>query len=261
MDFEGKVIAVFNNVLKQNRKNLIILDQSCFYPTSGGQQHDTGKITIEGLGEFEVLDVTKVGKSVLHLIDKDIPEDLDIVGRKVVGQVNLERRLQLLAHHTGTHVVFASARKVLGPHIWQAGAKKTIEQAHLDITHYKSLTKQEEQDIENHANKIISECVEITKGFMDKSEAEMKYGFSLYQGGVVPGNSLRVVNITGVDTEACCGTHADNTAEVGWVRIIKSQRISDGIVRLYYVARNRAIEVLNQENNILNTLCDTWGVD
>lgn len=150
-----------------------------------------------------------------------------------------------MAHHTGTHVVFASARKVLGPHIWQAGAKKTIEQAHLDITHYKSLTKQEEQDIENHANKIISECVEITKGFMDKSEAEMKYGFSLYQGGVVPGNSLRVVNITGVDTEACCGTHADNTAEVGWVRIIKSQRISDGIVRLYYVARNRAIEVLN----------------
>ena len=96
---------------------------------------------------------------------------------------------------------------------------------------------------------------------MDKSEAEMKYGFSLYQGGVVPGNSLRVVNITGVDTEACCGTHADNTAEVGWIRIIKSQRISDGIVRLYYVARNRAIEVLNTENNILNTLCDTWGVD
>jgi Ser-tRNA(Ala) deacylase AlaX len=93
MDFEGKVIAVFNNVLKQNRKNLIILDQSCFYPTSGGQQHDTGKMTIEGLGDFEVLDVTKVGKSVLHLVDKDIPDDLDIVGRKVVGQVNLERRL------------------------------------------------------------------------------------------------------------------------------------------------------------------------
>lgn len=70
-----------------------------------------------------------------------------------------------------------------------------------------------------------------------------------------------MVNIQGIDTEACCGTHADNTAEVGWIRIIKSQRISDGIVRLYYVARNRAIEVLNQENNILNSLCETWGVD
>lgn len=86
---------------------------------------------------------------------------------------------------------------------------------------------------------------------MDKSEAEKEYGFSLYQGGVVPGNQLRVVNIAGVDTEACCGTHADNTAEVGWVKIIKSQRISDGIVRLYYVARERAIEEMNKESQIL----------
>jgi len=93
MDFDGQVIAVFNNVLKQNKRNLIILNQSCFYPTSGGQQHDTGKLTIEGLGEFEVLDVTKVGKSVLHLIDKEIPDDLDLVGRKVTGKVNLDRRL------------------------------------------------------------------------------------------------------------------------------------------------------------------------
>ena len=55
---------------------------------------------------------------------------------------------------------------------------------------------------------------------MDKAEAEKIYGFSLYQGGVVPGNSLRVVNIEGVDTEACCGTHCDSTAEVGWIKII-----------------------------------------
>lgn len=57
---------------------------------------------------------------------------------------------------------------------------------------------------------------------MDKAEAERDHGFSLYQGGIVPGNQLRVVNIKGVDTEACCGTHADSTAEVGWIKIIKS---------------------------------------
>jgi alanyl-tRNA synthetase len=103
------------------------------------------------------------------------------------------------------------------------------------------LTKEEENAIENYANRLINNCTSITKGFMDKAEAEKKHGFSLYQGGVVPGNSLRVVDIAGVDTEACCGTHADNTAEVGWIRILKSQRISDGIVRLYYVAQERAI--------------------
>ena len=78
---------------------------------------------------------------------------------------------------------------------------------------------------------------------------------------MVPGNSLRVVDIQGVDTEACCGTHCDNTAEVGWIRLIKSQRISDGIVRLYYVAQERAIEVLNHEHDILVSICDNWGID
>jgi len=96
---------------------------------------------------------------------------------------------------------------------------------------------------------------------MDKAEAEKNYGFNLYQGGIVPGNSLRVVNIEGVDTEACCGTHCDNTAEVGWVRLTKTTRISDGIVRLYYVAQEKAIEALNHEHGILTKLKESWGID
>ena len=111
------------------------------------------------------------------------------------------------------------------------------------------------------ANRIINNCHEIEKGFMSKSVAEKQYGFSLYQGGIVPGNELRVVNIKGVDVEACCGTHGDNTAEVGWVRIISSQRKSDGIVRLTYVAQERAIEVLGKEAGILSNLCEAYGVD
>jgi len=150
---------------------------------------------------------------------------------------------------------------VLGPHIWQNGAKKSTEMAHLDITHYQSLTKEDEREIENQANRIINSCTKITKTEMDKAEAEKKYGFQLYQGGVVPGNKLRIVNIEGVDTEACCGTHCDSTAEVGWIKILKTQRISDGIVRLYYVAHERAIDVLNTEMDIMNNLCETWGID
>jgi len=96
---------------------------------------------------------------------------------------------------------------------------------------------------------------------MDKAEAEKDYGFTLYQGGVVPGNSLRVVDIEGVDTEACCGTHCDNTAEVGWIKLMKTQRISDGIVRLEYVAEERAIAVMGSEQDILVDLQETWGVD
>ena len=70
-----------------------------------------------------------------------------------------------------------------------------------------------------------------------------------------------MVNIEGVDTEACCGTHCDNTAEVGWIKMVKSQRISDGVVRLYYVAQERAIAVLNEEHDILLKLCEDWRID
>ena len=136
--------------------------------------------------------------------------------------IDEDRRKQLQAHHTGTHIVFASCRKVLGPHVWQNGAKKTSEIAHLDITHFASLTKEEERAIENQANRIINSCAQINKSFMDKAEAEKQFGFKLYQGGVVPGNSLRVVDIVGVDTEACCGTHCDSTAEVGWIKLVKT---------------------------------------
>jgi len=172
----------------------------------------------------------------------------------------MDRRDQLRRHHTGTHIMYAASRKVLGPHVWQNGAKKTVESAHLDITHYKSLSHEEEVAIENEANRIISNCVRINKFFMNKSEAEQQYGFNLYQGGIVPGNSLRVVNIEGVDTEACCGTHCDNTSEVGWLRLLKSNRISDGIVRLVYVAGEKAIHRLNEEDKVLSDLYELWGI-
>lgn len=89
---------------------------------------------------------------------------------------------------------------------------------------------------------------------MDKAEAEKQYGFRLYQGGIVPGNDLRVVKIEDTDVEACCGTHCDNTNEVGWVRILKSQKIQDGIVRLYYVAGVRTIDVLKREADMITSL-------
>jgi len=183
------------------------------------------------------VNVEKVGKSVLHILNEPLPvEDKFYINKEVIGEIDVERRSLLRNHHTGTHIVFAACRRVLGPHVWQNGAKKTIHNAHLDITHFSSLTKEEEIAIENEANRIILSNKSINKSLMDKALAEKEYGFRLYQGGIVPGNVLRVVNISDTDVEACCGTHCDNTSEVGWIKLLKTARISDGIVRLYYVA-------------------------
>ena len=91
---------------------------------------------------MKVINVEKVGKVIFHYTDKQIPNLITLLNSTVTGFVDKARRDQLKHHHTATHVMFASCRKILGPHIWQAGAKKTEEQAHLDITHYSSLTKE-----------------------------------------------------------------------------------------------------------------------
>lgn len=261
-DFNGKILEVMLNVTDHSKPNIVVLDQSAFYPTSGGQEHDDGKMWIDG-AEYAVVDVMKVGPCVLHVLDPSLPSEANYdayKGKEVRGLVNAERRSQLRNNHSATHIVYASCRKVLGPHVWQHGAKKSVHQAHLDITHFQSLSHADMLAIENEANRIVMRCKDVSKGFMPKDEAEAKHGFHLYQGGVVPGNELRVVSIADTDTEACCGTHVDNTAEVGMIKLIKSARISDGIVRLYFVAGENALAIANTDSNILDGLTSSWGV-
>jgi len=260
-NFKGKILDVFANLKQNNVRNIVILDKSSFYPTSGGQSNDLGTLTIEG-ETYNVVNCEKVGKCVLHILDRPLPNP-DVSHYKnleISGTIDEDRRKQLRNHHTATHIVFAACRKVLGPHVWQAGAKKTIEQAHLDITHYTSITREEEVEIENEANRIILRAKNIKKYFMDKAQAELEFGFRLYQGGIVPGNQLRVVHIEDTDVEACCGTHADNTSEVGWIKMLRTTRVADGTVRLYFVAGEKTIQRLNTETDILNQLSEMWGV-
>jgi alanyl-tRNA synthetase len=258
--FEAKILEVFPNVTNNFIPNIVVLDRSAFYPTSGGQEHDVGTLVINK-ETFQVVNVLKVGPCVLHFLDRPLSSDLEShKGVAVSGTVDSDRRDKLRNNHTATHIVYAACRHVLGPHVWQNGAKKNVESAHLDITHYQSLTQDQVLAIQAQANRTVRNCRQITKGFMPKDEAERKYGFHLYQGGVVPGNELRVVDIAGIDTEACCGTHADNTAEVGTIKILKTVRLSDGIVRLYYVAGEQAVNIFNHESEILYNLSNSWGV-
>ncbi|CAD8145192.1 unnamed protein product [Paramecium octaurelia] len=258
--FQAKIVTIFSNVQQQNLPNIVILNQSAFYPFGGGQDFDQGWLTIQG-ERYYVNNVQKVGKVVLHILEKPLQNAIDTyVGQEVLAEIDLERRTILRNHHTATHIVFAACRRVLGPHVWQNGAHKSVHNAHLDITHFAPLSKEQEQAIENEVNKIILSAKQINKGFMNKADAEKEYGFRLYQGGIVPGNELRVVNIDGIDVEACCGTHCDSTSEVGWVRILKTQKLQDGVVRLYYVAGVKTIEVLNSEGEMINSLVKLWSI-
>ncbi len=244
-EFKGKVLRVVGNK--------VVLDQTVFYPTSGGQLHDIGT-----LNNFRVVDVFKQGKIIVHVLGEN--HNLK-AGDSVKGGIDFERRLQLAQHHTSTHIINAAARKVLGNHINQAGAKKTVEKAHIDITHYQSLREEELKKIECEANKIIKQNIPVKKSFIPRDIAEKKYGFVIYQGGAPIGKELRIVEIIGVDVEACGGTHLNNTKEAEMIKILKSTKISDSIVRIEFVAGRKAFEEENKEVNIVRELASLLRCD
>ncbi|RBQ23398.1 Alanine--tRNA ligase [Candidatus Methanobinarius endosymbioticus] len=250
----------------ENKDLAIILDQTAFYPEGGGQPSDLGYLNIEN-DEIEVIHAQKINTVVLHKIKTDKSIDYfknnEIVGKSITGKIDWNRRISLARNHTATHLILASAKKVLGDHIWQAGAQKGLERSRLDLSHYKRISQEEINRIEKIANELVMEniCVDIT--WMSRDEAEKAYGFTLYQGGTVPGSTIRVINIPDIDVQACAGTHVLNTGNIGLLKINKTERIQDGVERIDFSAGSSAInsmqindEYLRESGNIFKVTSD-----
>jgi alanyl-tRNA synthetase len=248
VDFRGIVLRIIHDKDENNFK--VVLDKTAFYPTSGGQLHDIGT-----LNKCKVLDVFKQGTTIIHVL-----EHIDFKERETVhGRIDIDRRIQLAQHHTATHILNGAARQILGSHIWQAGASKTLEKARLDITHYENLTPEQVKNIESVANKVVKENLPVYKSFMKRNAAETKYGIRLYQGGAVPGKQLRIVEIVGFDVEACGGTHLDITGDAGQIRILRTSKIQDGIVRIEFTAGLAAEKTMQENEGSLEDIAKILG--
>lgn len=242
--FTGTVVKIIDN--------FVILDKTAFYPTSGGQLHDMG--TLNGQ---HVTEVFKQGPAIIHrLAEKPSFSEGDAVN----GLINIERRTQLAQHHTATHIVNAACRIVLGSHVNQSGAFKDVDKARIDITHYQSLSDNEIRRIEETANDIVSKKIPVHSMFMPRDAAEKKYGMRIYQGGVPPGKMLRIIDIEGIDVECCGGTHLKNTAETGRIKILKTSKISDSIVRIEFAAGKAGLKEKASENSQLSEIASIIGV-
>jgi alanyl-tRNA synthetase len=237
---KAKVLAVVGNN--------VIFDQTLFYPTSGGQLHDTGNLFSETGKKYHVITVFKQGNIIVHVVDST--DGLD-VGVELKQEVDWSRRQQLSQHHTATHIINAAAKKVLGRHAQQAGAKKDVDKAHIDLTHYESLTEEQLGEIERVANDIMRRDIHVKLDFMSRDDAEKKYGMVIYQGGAVPGAELRMVHIPEVDVECCGGTHLHSTKEAGEIKIVKASKIQDGVVRITFTAGSAAQKTETQHEHVL----------
>jgi len=243
--FTAKVLRVLND-------EYVVLDQTCFYPEGGGQPPDSGHL-IFGDTSAEVVDVQKVGKVIVHKLKKLIPKE----GMKVEGVIDWNKRYSLMKHHTATHVLMGAARRVLGKHVWQFGTQKEIESSRLDISHFRRLTLEEVHKIEYLANQAISQGIPVETRWMPRNKAEKLYGFKLYQGGAVPGKDIRVVKIGDWDVEACAGTHLKNTKELGFIKILRTERIQDGVERFIYSAGLATLKPIQEREQLLLQVAST----
>jgi len=247
---DGASLDFGARVLKVVEGKYIVLNQTVFYPRGGGQEPDKGT-----LGGAKVVDVEKYGDIVVHKVQGKVPRP----GTKVECHVDARRRGRITQIHTATHILNGSSRQVLGPWVWQHSAFKEEDYGRIDITHFSHLTAMEVQRIEDLANEIVRRNLRVTNTFMPRGEAEAKYGFRLYQGGVVPVKLVRVVNIGGWDIEACGGTHTRATGEVGLIKITKVERIQDGVERLEFVAGAAAVEHMHRMDSSLEELSSILG--
>lgn len=245
-------IREFTATVVDTCDTLIVLDKTAFYPTGGGQENDTG--LIDGV---PVLDVFKEGKTIVHRLEKG----MFTKGDTVSCVVDSHRRDTLTRHHTAAHLVNGASRIVLGNHVWQAGSHISEECGRLDITHYETLSPEELHQIERIANEMVLKGLPVEKKLMDRNEAEKQFGFRLYQGGAVPGKVLRVLNIPGFDVEACGGTHVDNTSEIGVIKILGYEKISDAVLRLEFASGLKALEYIQKDADVLHEVAAVFRVE
>ncbi len=228
-EFDAKVVKSFDS--------FVVLDKTSFYARGGGQEPDHGKI-----GNCEIVDVTKHGNIIVHEVKGQLPKEGDTVS----CVVDDKRRDGITKNHTSTHIINTSARSVLGSWIWQHSAFKEEDHARLDITHHSALTDEEVEKIEKAANTIVSKSMPVEIDNFERGIAEQKYGFRIYQGGVVPVKSVRIVSIGDLDIEACGGTHVKKTSDVNEIKITRTKRIQDGVVRIEFVSGESAKEFVRK---------------
>lgn len=172
----------------------------------------------------------------------------------VTIKIDQRRRVNLEKLHTATHILNFAAQKILGNHIWQHGSNLKEELGSLDITHYKQLTQYEIFQIESAVQDLINKEEDIFIEELERTKAEQKYGFRLYQGGAIPQRILRIVHVGEYDIEACGGLHVGNSKDIRLFKITSTSKLQDGVIRVEYKINSFAYEFIQeQQKELYNT--------
>ena len=214
--------------LTDGQNGTVIVKETPFYATMGGQQADIGYITSEK-GSFKVLDTIKLqGGKVGHV--GVVESGMFQVGDRVTLQVDADNRQLTCKNHSATHLLHKALRQVLGTHVEQAGSLVTADRLRFDFTHFSAMTPEEIAQVEEIVNKEIREDLAVRTDIMGIEEAKKTGAMALF--GEKYGETVRVVRMGDFSTELCGGTHVANTGAIASFKIISEAGIAAGVRRI-----------------------------
>jgi alanyl-tRNA synthetase len=242
----------------------IILNQTPFYGESGGQVGDTGLLTGPDELRIRITDTQKkLGDLYVHL--GTVEAGTARIGGPVVATVDHDRRSDIRAHHSATHLLHEALRRELGTHVTQKGSLNAPDRLRFDISQPRPITPEELATVERAVNARIRENAEVTTRLMTPDEAVKLGAMALF--GEKYGDEVRVVSMGAPDDdksawsiELCGGTHVGRTGDIGLFRITAEGAVSAGIRRIEARVGAAAIAVVEDQQRLLEEAAATMKV-
>lgn len=239
LDFTATVVESISD--EKGRGCWLVLDQTAFFPEEGGQTADKG--TINGL---DVLDVQNKEDVIYHLVNPENANDGFLPGEIITGHVDWEQRLDFMQQHSAEHIISGLLYKHYGFH--NVGFHLSLNEVTMDVD--QSISLEMLRDIEKEANEIVYKNLPVRAYFPSKEELELLN----YRSKIEIEGAVRIVEIFGVDTCACCAPHVDSTGQIGIIKITNVQSHRGG-VRINILCGNRALADYTEKQNIFSALC------
>ncbi len=238
-------------ILASPNKNMLILNHTPFYAESGGQIGDTGVIYSENF-EFKVEDTKKEGDAIIHIGKVTKGKIEDVLDKKVLAKVDIERRNSIKRNHTATHLLHKALRETLGEHVHQSGSLVAPDRLRFDFTHFKALDQAELDKVEQLVNQKIWENRQVKSLEIPFDEAKRLGAMALF--GEKYGDVVRMIEVDGYSRELCGGTHVNATGEIGLFKIISETAVAAGMRRIEAVTGETAYQLVKKQKEILDEL-------
>ncbi|MGH9862306.1 MAG: alanine--tRNA ligase, partial [Candidatus Acidiferrales bacterium] len=244
----------------------VVLDHTPFYAEAGGQVGDTGQL-LDPVGDQKVAEVRTTYHPLTGLIAHKVrAKEKLAVGDRVTAVVNTQAREATMRNHTGTHLLHAALRQILGPHVKQAGSLVAPDRLRFDFAHYAALDPEELKEIERLANHHILRDAPVTEERLDLDDA-LQSGALAFFGDKYPEKNVRVITVADSNEpagffskELCGGTHVAHTGQIGVIKVISESSVAAGVRRVEAFTGSGALAQYQHAHDLLKQAAETLHV-